>query len=224
MTKRWWWPILGGIVGGVIAGAIAWTLAADDIFKDGDWRDGAARFIGMITTVGIAVGYLLVRQLAGRAPVTRGGFTLSYGRIEPRPDGYREMTTARVADLVSALKSVGYEPTTEHCDDTGEVIAGAVDPQSPLAGANIALKDPGVRGWIRVQLVQPTEGRPRSLGVLESWSLRGDSTEELALFTLRALDKLLDGLTAARESSVLSNDPPSLLTAGLAERPIYRKV
>jgi len=222
MNKRWW-LVLGAIAGGTIAGAIAWMLASDDIYKAGDWRQGAARFIGMVTTLGVAGGYLLARQLAGRAPLTRDGFTLSYGRIEPKPDGYRETTTPRVSDLLAALAAVGYEPQPERCDDTGEP-SGPIDPQTPLAGANLAIRDPGVRGHIRLQLTQPIEGRPRSLGLLETWSQRGDSTEELALFTLRVLDKLLDNLTAARESSRLSDDAPSLITAGLGERPVHRKV
>jgi hypothetical protein len=163
-----------------------------------------------------------VRQVAGRAPVTRDGFTLAYASIKPKPDGYRELTTARVADLLAALQAVGYAPTAQACDDTGEP-TGPIAPETPLSGVNVALRDPGVRGWIRVQLSQPIEGRPRSLGLIEMWSMRGDSTEELALFTLRALDALLEGVTASRESSVLSNDPASMLTAGLAERPMHRR-
>jgi hypothetical protein len=222
MTKRWWLVVLGAVGGGVIAAAIAWQLAGDDVNKLGDWRHGALRFIGMVTTLGIAVGYLIARQLAGKTPHTRDGFTLSYRRIDPKAEGYREMVTPRVADLLAALSAVGYAPTTEQCDDTGEP-CGAIDPQTPLAGANLMIRDPGVRGHIRVQLALPIEGRPRSLGVLEIWSKSGDSTEELAMFTLRALDKLVDGVTAARESSVLSEDTPALLTAGLGERPIHRK-
>jgi hypothetical protein len=57
----------------------------------------------------------------------------------------------------------------------------------------------------------------RALGRI--WSEKGDSAEELALFTLKVLDGLVGDLTAARESSRLSQDPASLLTAGLGERP-----
>jgi hypothetical protein len=221
MNKRWW-LVIGAVTGGVVAGAIAWTLAADDINKIGDWRAGAERFIGMVTVAGIAGGYLIARQLAGKPPLVRDGYTLSFGRIDPKPDGYREMITPRVADLLAALTDVGYAPTTQRCDDTGEPL-GPLDPQSPLAGANFTIRDPGVRGYLRVQLSQPLENRPRSLGLIEMWSQRGDSTEELALFTLRALDTLLANLTAGRESSRLSDDAPALLTAGLAERPVHRK-
>lgn len=221
MDKRWW-LVIGAVGGGVIAGAIAWTLAGDDVNQLGDWRAGAARFIGMVTALGVGGGYLLARQLAGKSALVRDGFTLSFGRIDPKPDGYREMTMPRVADLLAALTAAGYAPATERCDDTGEP-CGVLDPQTPLAGANFVIRDPGVRGHIRVQLAQPIEDRPRSLGLVEMWSKRGDSTEELALFTLRALDKLLANVTAARESSVLSNDPAALLTAGLGERPVHRR-
>jgi hypothetical protein len=221
MNKRWW-LVIGGLAGGAMAAAIAWTFAGDDINKAYDWRNGAARFVGAVTALGIFGGYLLARQLVGRSPHARDGYTLSFGRIDPKAEGYREMTTARVADLLAALRDVGYAPTPQQCDDTGEP-RGTLDAQAPLAGSNFVLRDPGVRGYIRVQLAQPVEDRPRSLGLIEIWSQRGDSTEELALFTLRALDKLLDNVTASRESSVLSNDSPALLTAGLAERPIHRR-
>jgi hypothetical protein len=219
--KRWW-PIIGALVGGMIAFAIAWTLAGEDAQKLGDWRSGAERFIGFVSALGVGIGYIATRQLVGSPRYTRDGFTLAYASITPKPDGYREMTTARVADLVAALERVGYAPTVQACDDTGE-LAGAVDPQAPLSGANIAIRDPSVRGWIRVQLSQPIEGNPRSLGLIEMWSKRGESTEELALFTLQALAGLLEGVTAARESSVLSNDPAAILTAGLGDRPVHRK-
>ncbi len=221
MTKRWWWLVVGALAGGAIAFGIAWMLAGDDMHKIGDWRHGAERFVGAVTAFGVATGYVLARQLAGKTPHTRDGYTLAFGRIDPKPDGYREMTMPRVADLLAALVAVGYEPITERADDTGEP-CGPLDSQAPLAGVNFIVRDPGVRGFIRVQLSQPREGTPRSLGLLEIWSKRGDSTEELGLFTLRALDKLLTNLTAGRESSQLSDDSPALLTAGLGERPVQR--
>ncbi len=123
--KRWW-PVIGALGGGVLGFAIAWALASDDIGKAGDWRGGAERFVGFAAVAGLAVGYVVVRQVAGRAPVTRDGFTLAYASIKPKPDGYRELTTARVADLLAALQAVGYAPTAQACDDTGE-------PTGPIA-------------------------------------------------------------------------------------------
>ena len=40
--------------------------------------------------------------------------------------------------------------------------------------------------------------------------------------TLRALGDLVGSLTAKRETSNLSEDPVAMVTAGLAERPVYR--
>src|SRR6188474_3161417 len=97
--KRWW-PIVGALVGGLFAFAIAWTLAGDDAQKLGDWRGGAERFIGFVSALGAGIGYIVTRQLGGRTRYTRDGFTLAYASILPKPDGYREMTTARVADLI----------------------------------------------------------------------------------------------------------------------------
>ena len=57
------------------------------------------------------------------------------------------------------------------------------------------------------------------MGLLEIWTERGDTAEELALFTLRALGELVGSLAASRESSVLSEDPVAILTAGLPDRP-----
>ena len=222
MNKRWW-LVVGAMAGGVLAFFIAWMLAAKDVDKAGDWRNGAARFIGSVTAVGAAIGYVVARQLAGAAPHARGGFTLSYGRIEAKPEGYREMTMARTGQLLDALRAVGYEPTTERCDDTGAVIGSEIDPETPLAGANFAIRDRGVKGHVRLQLAQPIGEQRRSIGVLETWSRGGESTEELGLFTLRALSRLVENVTAAPESSQLGGDPVDMVTAGLGERPVHRR-
>jgi hypothetical protein len=61
------------------------------------------------------------------------------------------------------------------------------------------------------------------MGLLEIWTERGNSAEELGLFTLRGLGELMSGLTASRESSVLSQDPVAMLTAGLPDSPQHRR-
>ena len=215
--KRWW-PILGGIVGGAIGWAIAWALAADDIYKLGDFQYGALRFIGLVSTIGLVLGYVVVSRVTRGVKVTRDGFTLSYRPLEPVAAGYRELTTLSVADLLERLRVIGYSPVLEGCDTLGQR-AGEGDPTTPLVAANVAIRDPRVRGWIRLQLSPPGAGQARAMGLLEIWTERGDSAEELALFTLRALGELVGSLAASRESSRLSEDPVALLTAGLADRP-----
>lgn len=215
--KRWW-PVLGGIVGGAIGGAVGWALAGDDIHQLGDWRAGALRFIGLVAALGIAIGYVGVARVTRGVAVTRDGFTLSYRPLVAVPTGYRELTMLSVSDLLDRLRAIGYQPVLEGCDTLGQR-AGAGDPTTPLVTANVAIRDPRVRGWIRLQLVPAAEGQARALGLLEIWTERGDSAEELALFTLRALGELVSNLAAARESSSLSEDPVAILTAGLAERP-----
>jgi hypothetical protein len=79
-----------------------------------------------------------------------------------------------------------------------------------------------VRGWIRLALAPFDADRPRAFGLVESWSSRGESTEELALFTLRVLDGFVAELVAARDTSQLSPDPIAMVTAGLAEHPVHR--
>ncbi|HTL37027.1 MAG TPA: hypothetical protein VL326_28015 [Kofleriaceae bacterium] len=218
--KRWG-PILGALLGAVIGFALGWHYAADDIHKVGDWRHGAQRFIGFTSVIGLAIGYIAMMQLTRGAKLTRDGFTVSYKPAEAVPDGYRELKTLTVGDLVKRLEAVGYQPALEACDMLGQRMKPG-DPGVPLVGANVALVDPGVRGWVRVQLPPPAEGQKRAMGLVEIWSERGESAEEMALFTLRMLGELVHGVAAARESSRLSEDPVAMLTAGLAERPKHR--
>lgn len=218
--KRWG-PLVGALVGGAIAFAIAWHLASSDVNKEGDWRNGAARFIGFVGVIGIAVGYVGVSLLVRGPKVSRDGYTISYKPAEAVPQGYRELKTLLLGDLVDRLKALGYQPALEVCDELG-TRTGPGDIGASLVGANVALVDPGVRGWVRVQLPAPKDGQARALGLVEIWSERGESAEELALFTLRSLGELVHGLAAARESSRLSEDPVAMLTAGLADRPRHR--
>lgn len=216
------WSALGGLIGGLGAGALAWMVLGNDADTLGDWRgSGARRFLGMAFAIGFFVGAFIAARLAHGPLRSRDGFTLSYPLIEPQASGYRELTTLAVADLLAALRAFGYEPHAEACDAVGKR-AGTLEPATPLAGANVALVDPGVRGWLRLELPIPLERRERAMGLLELWSGRGDSTTEFAMFTLRALDGLIGGVAAVRESSRLSEDRVSALTAGLGDRPILR--
>jgi hypothetical protein len=219
--KRWA-PLLGAVIGGVVAGAIAWAIAGAEVSKLGDWRNGPARFIGMLTAIGLFAGYAVTTRVVRGRSVSRDGFTLSLRPLEPVPSGYRELAALTVANLLERLRAVGYAPQLEACNELGERV-GECDPAVPLAGANVAILDPGVRGWIRLQLPVLASHQARALGLLEIWSETGDSTEELALFTLRALDGLVSGLAAKRETSNLGEDPVALLTAGLGERPVHRR-
>ncbi len=212
------WILLGALGGGAVAFAIAWSLAGDDVHQLGDWRAGAARFIGFATVLGLFAGGAIAPRITRGKAVTRDGFTLSYRPIEPTATGYRELATLTVEDLLAGLRRAGYAPAAAASDDTGGV-RGPIDPTTPLAGANVAIRDPRVRGSIRVQLAQPPEGAARAMGLVEIWSEKGDSAEELALFTLKVLDGLVGDLTASRETSQLGQDPVALLTAGLGERP-----
>ena len=214
-------PVIGALVGGAIAFAIAWHLASADIGEDGDWRGGAQRFIGMVGALGVAAGYIVTSRLTRGAKVTRDGFTVSYRPAEPVPQGYRELRTLRVEDLIARLRAVGYAPRVEVCNELGER-GGAAEADAALVGANIALVDRGVRGWVRVQLPAPGEGQARAIGLVEVWTASGESAWELGLFTLRALGELVGGLAAARESSRLSEDPVATVTAALPERPKHR--
>jgi hypothetical protein len=218
--KRWA-PVLGALVGGAIGCAIAWHFASADVNKMGDWRNGAARFIGLISVIGVAVGWVVGLRLTRGVAVTRDGFTVSYKPAEAVPQGYRELKTLTVGDLVERLKAVGYQPSLEACDELGDRTKPG-DAGIPLVGANVALVDPRVRGWVRIELPMPADGQRRALGLVEIWSERGESAEEMALFTLKSLGELVHGLSASRESSKLSEDPVAMLTAGLSDRPQHR--
>jgi hypothetical protein len=216
------WVVAGALAGGAIGFAIGWVLASDDIGQYGDWRAGAQRFIGFTSALGLVAGFLVAVRVTHGKAVPRDGFTLSYKRIEPTAKGYREMETLAISDLLDGLRSAGYAPQAQTTDEVGDA-RGPVDATAPLAGANVRITDAGVKGSIRVQLAPPPDGTARAMGLVEIRSERGESAEEFALFALRVLDGLVGDLTASRESSVLSADPVSLLTAGLAERPRHRR-
>jgi hypothetical protein len=208
---RLWLAVLVGLTGGALLGGIAWKLAYADVNKEGDWYGGAATFIGSAGALGVFIGYAAV----ARKKLARDGFTLTYASIGPKPDGYRELATLRVADLLAALRAAGYAPSAEVCDEVGQR-RGPLDETTALADASFAIVDRDVRGWIRIEL------HARG-GLVEIWSERGDSAEELALFALRALDRLVGSMRAARETSSLAPDPVSTLTSALGERPMHRR-
>lgn len=219
--QRFWISIAGGVIGGCVAGFIGWQLAGDDVQHVGVWRIGGARFIGFLVLLGIAIGLLLVRRISSGTRRTRDGYLLSYRRIGPKTDGYREGAKVTVADLVAALAACGYEPIVTACDETGEP-HGPIELDTPLAGANLGIRDPQVQGWVHLQLAPELEQAPRRIGLLEVWRHRGESTDELALFTLRALGQLASDLTVARRSSQPGLGPASMLTAGLGDKPVRR--
>jgi len=217
-TRSFAWSLLGGAVGCAVGIAIGLALAGDEVGKLGDWRYGALRFIGFTGALGLFGGFIIVSRFTRPPAMTRRGFRLSHGRIEPVATGYRDLKTLTVDDVLAGLRAVGYEPTIQACDVDGTRLGNA-DPSTPLVGANIAIADRRVRGWVRLQLIPPNETQTKALGALEAWSERGGSAEELAMFSLRVLDKLVPSLAAAHDDSRLSEDPASLLTAGLPDAP-----
>jgi hypothetical protein len=217
--RAWWWAWIGAVVVGAVGIAIGLALAGDDIDKIGG--RGAARFVGMCGAIGGFAGYLITSRLTRGEHFTRDGFTLTYRPLAPTAAGYRENTTLTVGDVIAGLSKLGYAPRAEACDELG-TRRGSIDATTPLQGASVAITDAGVRGWIRIALAPFTETQSRALGLVEIWSSRGDSAEELALFTLRVLDGFVAELAAARESSRLSPDPIPMVAAGLGERPVRR--
>ncbi len=215
--RAWWWAWLGAAALGAVGVAIGFALAGDDL---GVSR-GAARFVGMCGAIGGFAGYVIASRLTRGEHLTRDGFTLSYRPLAPTAASYRENTTLTVADLIAGLAKLGYDPRAEACDDFG-TRRGSIDDSTPLQGASVAIVDPSVRGWIRIALAPFTDTQPRTLGLVEIWSSRGASAEELALFTLRVLDGFVAELAAARDSSRLSPDPIAMVTAGLGDRPVHR--
>ena len=216
------WPVLGALVGAAILSAVAYGFASGDLNKAGDFKRGAAKFIGMAGTIGLVVGWFVTVRLARGPTFSRSGLTLGYKRIEPTATGYRELTTLTVDDLVARLRELGYQPVAKACDELGTVL-GKLEGRTPLAGANFAITDAGVKGWIRVQLGAPPEGNARAMGLIETWASNGDSATELGLFTLRALDGMLGELTASYDDSALSGTPAKLFAAALPDQPKHRR-
>lgn len=216
------WPVLGALALGGLGAALGWYLASDDINKVGDWRNGAARFVGMGGAIGLCVGWYATVRLTRGTSLARTGLMLGYKRIEPTSTGYREVATLTVEDLLARLRAVGYQPIAKACDELG-TIRGPLDTTTPLAGSNVAITDPRVKGHIRVQLATPPRDNARALGLIETWSSKGDSATELALFALRALDGMLGDLTASYDDSGLSADPAKLFVVALPEKPQHRR-
>jgi hypothetical protein len=220
-VKRWL-PLIVGVLAAAAAGAVAYWFASGDIGKSGDWRNGALRFIGFAAALGLLAGYIATSVVVRGVRVARGGFTLSYPKIVPRAETYRQMSTLVVGDLTAALRAVGYEPAIHACDETGAP-RSALDPTTLLAGCNVAIVDPRVKGWVRLELPLPREAQSRGMGLVETWSKRGASTEELALFVIRSLDTLVGDVHASREDSRTTPDPASLVTAALGDRAVHRR-
>jgi hypothetical protein len=218
LNRKFWLPVAVAIACGAAACAIAYAAAGNDVDNVGDWRHGALRFIGFAGALGVFGGYLVTARLVRGPRLARDGFTLTYRRIEPKPDGYRALETLQVKDLLAGLREVGYEPRAEACDELGNR-RGKLDEGEALAGTNVAVVEPRVHGWIRVELPIPAAGMARGMGLVEIWSSGGTSAEELAMFAMRVLGTLVDGLSAARESSVTTPDPIATVTSGLADRP-----
>ncbi len=146
-------------------------------------------------------------------------YVLSYRRPAPRAIGYREMAEVSVDDLLRALRELGYQPSAQACTDAAEV-AGAAEVAAPLVGAHVLITDPRCRGGVRLQLPDRGPHDSRRLGQLAiSGGEEGSAIAELGLYTLRALDRLLDALEAARGDSALGPVAVSLLTSALPERP-----
>jgi hypothetical protein len=212
------WPVLGALAVGVVAATIAYALASGDL--DGP-TNGAARFVGMAGGIGLCVGWYVTVLVTRGGRVARHGMTLGYQRIEPTATGYREITTLTIEDLLAKLREAGYAPTAKACDELGTV-RGSIDNNTPLAGANFAITDLKVKGWVRVQLAPPPDGSARAMGLIEAWTARGEAAGELALFTLRALDGMVGRLMASYDDSALGGDPAKLFVAALPERPKHR--
>lgn len=211
------WPILGGLVCGSVGALIAWNAA----MGDPQVTDGPERFVGMVAAIGLVGGYYVTGWLTRGGSTTRHGMTLSYKRIEATATGYREIKTLTVEDVLAGLRASGYEPKAKGCDELGTVRRD-IDPSTALAGANFAITDRAVKGWIRIQLAPPPDGSARAMGLVESWTERGDSASELALFAVRVLDGLVGDLTASYDDSALSGDPAKLFVAALGDKPKHR--
>src|SRR5262245_32175718 len=131
-------PALGALVGGAIGFAIAYYFAGADI----GWRNGAGRFVGMASGIGIMLGYFVMMRVTRGVHVTRDGFPLSYRPADPVPTGYRELRTLTVGDVAERLRAVGYAPALTDCDEVGQRSDRTVDPTTTLVGANFAVSDP----------------------------------------------------------------------------------
>ncbi len=160
----------------------------------------------------------------GRGERARGGgatgaidYVLSYRRPAPRAISYREMREVQLADLLDALRALGYAPHAQACDDSGEVV-GEIDPREPLVGAHALITDARV-GAVRLQLPDLPPDDDRRLGQLAIRGEEDSPVHELGLFALRALASLLIDLEAARGDSALGPVAVSLLTSALPDRP-----
>jgi len=209
-----------------VLGAIGLWIVGDDLAGPHHhitrYDTGPEGLVAAFIFVGLVAGFYLTQYLVTGGEHTRSGYTLSYPRIAPRATGYREMTALTIGDLTSALRELGYQLELRACDEDGSRRRAAVDERAPLAGANVAILDRKVSGWIRVHLPVPIDEGARAAGLVDVWRHRGPSVDELALYTVRALDRLIGDVRASLEDSQLEGEPATLLTSALSDRPTFR--
>jgi hypothetical protein len=173
-----------------------------------------------VAVVGLVL-FLIRRRVTRDSHRAVRGHMLAYRGPDARAS-YRDRVDLSVGDLLAALERLGYRLQTAAADLRG-CRAGALDRRAPLVGANLLWRAPGWRTWIRVQLPtigsEPTRPGARLLGLLEMQGAETPAAEEAYLFTLRALDELLGGVSAGPVDARVSPEPASRLTEDLPPRP-----
>ena len=217
--------LLPAVVAGVlaiVATVLAQKLVAPAIARKGGWSSRWDQsFVGMIGAFVFFVGFFAVRRLTSKPRLEERSWLVRVGQVKPSATGYREASPPTVQDLVDALGRRGYRLVANQVGED-RVRHGAADMRASLAGARFDLADARLPSGTRVvvHVAEWAAGEGGGAGAVTS--IEGgkkQAGEELALFTILELSRLLPGLTYMDIESALTPDSTEMLAAALPERP-----
>ena len=159
------------------------------------------------------------RALMG-PPVEHIEWTLTLRADPPRERGPAAVPPG-LSDLLSALRSRGYDLGAAAVDDAGRRLRPAA-PDEPLCGRPLEVVIAGAPtrlGRVVLRVPPPPVDEALALGFLDVYGAIDGRYDELGQFVIAALGRLLPRLTYKRFDSALSDEPAAALWAELPERP-----
>ena len=216
-------PLLVGAAAALLAGALVWALVGERVVE---WESGAFAAVQQTVLVvlaaviaGAAGTVLSWRALMG-PPVEHIEWTLTLRADPPRERGPAAVPPG-LSDLLSALRSRGYDLGAAAVDDAGRRLRPAA-PDEPLCGRPLEVVIAGAParlGRVVLRVPTPPVDEGLALGFIDVYGAIDGRYDELGQFVIAALGRLFPALTYKRFDSALSDEPAAALWAELPERP-----